>query len=174
MHSETVTINTNNILFVFNGHFAGLDKIVQNRMAKKEIGFGQEEKEYTPAEYLKHVIPTDLINYGMIAELVGRSPVIIPLDTLTEDNLVDILVKPKDAIIKQYEELFNMDNVKLDFKKDALRAIANIAIEQKTSARGLRGTVEALLGPIMYDYPMHDDIKEIIITKDLVNGLKNK
>ena len=170
--AETVTIDTSNMLFVFNGSFEGLEKIIQERMNKSEIGFGKNTKEYTRNEYLRNVLPQDLIKFGLLPELVGRSPVIITLDELSEENLVSILTEPKDALVTQYKELFNIDGVKLSITDDALKEIAKLSMSRKTSARGLRAIMESMLNDIMFEYPQKKNLKEVIITKDVVEGMK--
>lgn len=170
--AETITIDTSNILFVFNGSFEGIEKIIQERMNKSEIGFGKNTKDYTKDEYFSNVLPQDLIKFGMLPELVGRSPVIVTLNDLTEEHLVRILTEPKDAIVTQYKELFNIDGVKLSITDDALREIAKLSINRKTSARGLRAIMESMLNDIMFEYPQKKNLKEIVITKEVVEGMK--
>ena len=162
-----MTINTSNMLFVLNGAFEGLDKIIARRINKKVIGFGEEQKEYTKTDLLKHVTAHDLIEFGILPEITSRAPAIITLDDLTENDLIRILTEPKNALIKQYAELFKMDNVNLTFKQEALNKIAKQAIKRKLNARGLRAEVNDILSPLMYSIPQRDDIKEIIISEAL-------
>ena len=164
---NNVTINTSNMLFVLNGAFEGLDKIIARRINKKVIGFGEEQKEYTKTDLLKHVTAHDLIEFGILPEITSRAPAIITLDDLTENDLIRILTEPKNALIKQYAELFKMDNVNLTFKQEALNKIAKQAIKRKLNARGLRAEVNDILSPLMYSIPQRDDIKEIIISEAL-------
>lgn len=160
---NNVTIDTSNMLFVLNGAFEGLDKIIGRRINKKVIGFGEGQQDYTKEELLKHVTTQDLINYGILPEIVGRSPSVIVLDALTENDLIKILTEPKNAIVKQYIELLKMDNVDLTIKDTALHKIAKESIERKMNARGLRAILDSILSPLMYDIPNRQDIKEIII-----------
>ena len=172
---EKVEIDTTNILFVCGGAFVGLEDIIKSRMNKsaKSIGFStQENKKETEKHdhYLNFVTQEDVIKYGFIPEFVGRVPVIAPLHPLTEDDLVDILTKPKNAIVKQYQESFNIDGVKLSFEENALRYIARKAKEKKVGARGLRAVIEKSMYDLMYDIPSMD-VKDYTITE---NFLKDK
>lgn len=171
---NTVEINTNNILFVLSGAFVGLDQVVKNRINKKRIGFGHEDKKYTTDELLQQVIVDDLIVYGLIPELVGRIPQIVIYNQLTENDLIKILTEPKNAIIKQYQELFQMDNVNLQFTTEVLQLIAKLAINKKTNARGLKSIVSSALSKIEYDIPDRNDIDSIIITNQLADNLNLK
>lgn len=171
---NTVEINTNNILFVLSGAFVGLDQVVKNRINKKRIGFGHEDKKYTTDELLQQVIVDDLIAYGLIPELVGRIPQIVIYNQLTESDLIKILTEPKNAIIKQYQELFQMDNVNLQFTTEVLQLIAKLAINKKTNARGLKSIVSSALSKIEYDIPDRNDIDSIIITNQLADNLNLK
>ena len=171
---NTVEINTNNILFVLSGAFVGLDQVVKNRINKKRIGFGHEDKKYTTDELLQQVIVDDLIAYGLIPELVGRIPQIVIYNQLTENDLIKILTEPKNAIIKQYQELFQMDNVNLQFTTEVLQLIAKLAINKKTNARGLKSIVSSALSKIEYDIPDRNDIDSIIITNQLTDNLNLK
>ena len=173
-NTETITMNTSNMLFILNGSFEGLDKVIASRVNKKKIGISEERKDYTTDDYLNLVTPQDLVSYGILPEIVGRAPSIIVLNSLTEEELIDILTKPKNAVVKQFAELFKMDGIKLSFKKDILKYIANLAMKRKTNARGLRGQLDQLLNPLMYNMPNRDDVKEIIITDSLTNGMKLK
>lgn len=170
-HQEYIQVDTTNILFIVGGAFDGLDKIISERKETKLIGFGaditsREEKSFD--ELIKEIQPEDLIKYGLIPEFVGRIPVIVSLEELDESSLVRILLEPKNAIVKQYQELFRMDDVKLDFTEGALQSIAKKAYERKTGARGLRSIIENILMDIMFEIPSRDDVEEVIITEEAV------
>lgn len=170
-HQEFIQVDTTNILFIVGGAFDGLDKIIQNRIGKKSMGFGAEiasKKDVKVGELLQHIQPEDLLKYGLIPEFVGRLPVIVTLDELDEESLVKILTEPKNALVKQYKELFTMDGVELEFEEEALYEIAKKAIERKTGARGLRSILEDIMLDIMYEIPSRDDIEKCIITKETV------
>ncbi|ACB84686.1 ATP-dependent Clp protease ATP-binding subunit ClpX [Natranaerobius thermophilus] len=170
-HQEFIQIDTTNILFICGGAFDGIDKIIQNRIGKKGLGFGaevQSAKDEGIGEILSKVLPQDLLKFGLIPEFVGRIPVISSLDALDEDALVRILVEPKNALVKQYQKLFEIDGVELEMQEDALRAIAREAIERNTGARGLRAIVEEHLNDIMYDLPSMDDVNKCIITEEVI------
>lgn len=170
-HQEFIQVDTTNILFIVGGAFDGLDKIIQNRIGQKSMGFGAEitsKKDMKVGELLKHIQPEDLLKFGLIPEFVGRLPVIVTLEELDEDSLVKILTEPKNALVKQYKELFTIDGVELEFEEEALRAIANKAIKRKTGARGLRSIIEEIMLDIMYEIPSREDIKKCIITKETV------
>ncbi len=172
-HQEFIQLDTTNVLFICGGAFEGIDKIIQNRVGKKIMGFGAEIKsrqETKVGEILQQILPSDLIKYGLIPELVGRLPVIVTLDTLSEDALVRILTEPKNALIKQYQKFFELDNVTLEFKADALQAIAVEAIKRNTGARGLRAIVENLIRDVMYEIPSRTDINKCIVTKESVKN----
>jgi len=172
-HQELIPINTTNILFICGGAFAGLDKIVENRLDKKSIGFGAEIKDKTEHEesvLLSQVQPEDLIKYGLIPEFVGRVPICVSLEGLNEEALVRILGEPRNAIIKQYQKLFDMDGVKLTFDDDAIAEIAHQAYQKKTGARGLRSIIERIMTDIMFNIPSDDSIVSCKITKDCVLG----
>ncbi|WDV46251.1 ATP-dependent Clp protease ATP-binding subunit ClpX [Clostridiaceae bacterium M8S5] len=171
-HQEFIQIDTTNILFIVGGAFGGVEKIIQKRIGEKAIGFGaklQSKKINNIGELLKQIRPDDLLKYGLIPEFVGRLPVIVTLEKLDKETLVDILTKPKNALVKQYKELFKMDSVELEFDDDALEVIAQKAIDRNTGARGLRGIIEEVMINIMYDIPSRDDIKKCIITKDTIS-----
>ena len=173
-HQELIPINTTNILFICGGAFAGLDKIVENRLDKKSIGFGAEIKdksEHEESALLAQVQPEDLIKYGLIPEFVGRVPICVSLEGLDEAALVRILKEPKNAIIKQYQKLFDMDQVELHFDDDAIEEIAHQAYQKKTGARGLRSIIERIMTDIMFEIPSDESISECTITKDAVLGL---
>ncbi|WP_010531146.1 ATP-dependent protease ATP-binding subunit ClpX [Lentibacillus jeotgali] len=169
-HQEFIQIDTSNVLFIVGGAFDGIDQIVKRRLGKKVIGFGsdQEQEDLDQSELLQKVLPEDLLRYGLIPEFIGRIPVIGSLTPLDEDALVEILTKPKNALIKQYVKLFEIDDVELEFEEEALRAIANRAIERKTGARGLRSIIESIMLDVQFELPSRDDIEKCIITKDTV------
>lgn len=170
-HQEFIQIDTTNILFIVGGAFDGIDKIIQNRVDTKSMGFGADikSKEDTDiGQLLKEIQPEDLLKYGLIPEFVGRLPVIVTLEELDEESLVKILTEPKNALVKQYKELFNMDGVELEFDSEALKAIAKKAIERKTGARGLRSIIEENLLDIMYEIPSRDDIEKCLITRETI------
>ncbi len=172
-HQEFIQIDTTNILFVLGGAFAGLEKIIEKRLTNKVIGFGSDvhsNKDKNTGELLKKVLPQDLHKFGLIPELIGRMPVVATLDNLDEDALVDILTKPKNSLVKQYEYLLEMDNVILEFEDEALKAIAKKAVEQGTGARGLRSIVESFMQDIMFEVPSDETIEKCIITANVVNG----
>ena len=170
-----VTVDTTNILFICGGAFDGLDKIIQRRGERAGIGFAAQLKsknEKSLTELFAQVEPTDLVKYGLIPELVGRLPVIASLEELTEEALIRILVKPKNALIKQYQALFAMEGVKLTVTDDALKAIAKKAIARKTGARGLRSIVEGILTDVMFEVPSQDGIKEVLVDRDVIDDGK--
>lgn len=168
---ELIQIDTTNILFIIGGAFDGIEEVIKNRLGEKTIGFGANEPtvDFNDTDsLLQQIIPEDLVKFGIIPEFIGRVPIITTLDKLTEDNLVQILTKPKNALIKQYQELLALDDVELEFEDSALRAIASLAIERKTGARGLRSIVEETMLDTMFDIPSRDDIKKVIVTKEAV------
>ena len=168
---EFLQVDTTNILFICGGAFAGLDKLIAGRNKGSGIGFGadvQAEDDLSTGERLTSVEPEDLVKFGLIPEFVGRLPVLATLEDLDEDALVRILTEPRNALTKQYQSLFDMDNVKLDFRDDALSAIARKAIERKTGARGLRAILESILMDTMFDTPTSTDIEEVVINADVV------
>jgi ATP-dependent Clp protease ATP-binding subunit ClpX len=171
-HQEFYQIDTTNILFVCGGAFVGLDKIIERRVGKKTLGFRTESKPGTPsartAAAVSQVQPTDLIKYGLIPEFVGRLPVVGTLHDLDKPALVEILTQPKNAIIKQYQRMFDYENVKLRFTDDALEAIADLAITRKIGARGLRMIIEDLMLDLMYNLPSMKKVKECVVTRDVV------
>ena len=170
-HQEFIQIDTTNILFIVGGAFDGLDKIIQSRIGKKSIGFGADIKSSSGesiGQLLKELQPEDLLKYGLIPEFVGRLPVLVTLEELDTDALVRILTEPKNALVKQYKELFLMDDVELEFEEGTLEIIAKKAIERKTGARGLRSIIEESMLDIMYEIPNRDDIEKCIITKDTI------
>ncbi|MTI71048.1 MAG: ATP-dependent Clp protease ATP-binding subunit ClpX [Firmicutes bacterium] len=170
-HQEFIQIDTTNILFIVGGAFDGIDKVIQKRIGEKAMGFGaqiQSKEVKDIGELLKQIQPEDLLRYGLIPEFVGRLPVLVSLNQLDEPALVEILTTPKNALVKQYKELFNMDGVELEFDREALEQVAKKAIARKTGARGLRGILEEIMLDIMYDIPTREDIEKCIITKDTV------
>lgn len=172
-HQEFIQIDTTNVLFIVGGAFDGIQDVIQRRIGKKSMGFGAEirdKQKEKSAELLKQLQPEDLLKFGLIPEFVGRIPVTVTLEELDEKALVNILTQPKNALIKQYKELFNMDNAELIIEDDALEAIAKKAMERKTGARGLRGILEEIMLDLMYEIPSRKDIKTCIITKETVEN----
>lgn len=170
---EFIQINTKNILFICGGAFEGLEKIVEKRMNSSVLGFGgtiRSRKELDSTDWMKDVVAHDLVRFGIIPELVGRIPVITSLSGLDENALVRILTEPKNSIVNQYKKLFELDDVDLEFTDDALLAVAKIAKEQNTGARGLRGILENVLTDLMFTTPSDETIKKIVINADVVNG----
>lgn len=170
---EFLQVDTTNILFICGGAFAGLDKIISNRSKGSSIGFGADVRapdDRRTGEILRDVEPEDLLKFGLIPEFVGRLPVVATLEDLDEEALVEILTKPKNALVKQYQRLFEMENVQLEFRDDALSAIARKAIERKTGARGLRSIMENILLDPMYDLPSSEDIEEVVINVEVVDA----
>ncbi len=172
-NQEFIQINTANILFICGGAFEGLDKIIERRQGNQTVGFSSEIKkkeERKKKGIFKDVVPHDIVKFGLIPELVGRIPVTVTLDDLDKDALVRIISEPKNSLINQYVKLFEMDGVVLRFESDALMAIAALAIERNTGARGLRSIMEGLMMNIMYEIPSRNDVTEVIINADCVNG----
>ena len=169
-HQEFIQIDTTNILFIVGGAFDGIDQVIKRRLGKKVIGFGTTDKheDLSMGELLAQVQPEDLLRYGLIPEFIGRIPVISSLEPLDEKALIRILTEPKNALVKQYQKLFEMDNVELEFEEDALVEIAKKAIERKTGARGLRSIIEGIMLDVMFELPSRDDIEKCIITKETV------
>ncbi|WP_291648471.1 ATP-dependent Clp protease ATP-binding subunit ClpX [Clostridium sp.] len=175
-HQEFLQINTSNILFICGGAFDGVDKIIEKRTEKSSIGFGANiTSRHTKdvGKLLKDIMPSDLLKFGLIPEFVGRLPVVVTLESLDNDALVNILTQPKNALVKQYRKLFEIDNVELDFTDDALKAIANEAIERKTGARGLRSIVEEMMTEVMFDIPSDESISKVIINEDCIKEKNN-
>lgn len=171
-HQEFIQLDTTNILFICGGAFDGIDKIIQNRIGKKSLGFGADihsKQEKNIGETLKHILPEDLLKYGLIPEFVGRLPVIVTLEALDETALVRILTEPKNALVKQYQKFFEMDGISLEFKEEALETIAREAMKRNTGARGLRAIIEDIMLDVMYEVPSRDDITRCTITKEVVN-----
>ncbi|HPZ43372.1 MAG TPA: ATP-dependent Clp protease ATP-binding subunit ClpX [Bacillota bacterium] len=170
-HQEFIQLDTTNILFICGGAFDGIDKIILNRIGKKSMGFGAEirnKKEQKIGEILSKILPEDLLKYGLIPEFVGRLPIIVTLDALDEEALIRILTEPRNALVKQYEKLFELDGVSLEFSQDALKAVAEEALKRNTGARGLRSILEEVMLDVMYDIPSRNDIAKCIITKETI------
>ncbi|MCC6137828.1 MAG: ATP-dependent Clp protease ATP-binding subunit ClpX, partial [Bdellovibrionaceae bacterium] len=173
---EFIQVDTTNILFIVGGAFVGLEKIVENRMTNKVLGITAEIKTQKEREQngennaLRMLQPDDLAKFGLIPEFIGRLPVVTVLDQLDESALVDILVKPKNALVKQYQKLFSFENVELEFTQNALNAIAKQALDRKTGARGLRGVIETAMLDIMYEIPSNGNVKHCTIDEDVIAG----
>lgn len=171
-YQDCIQIDTSNILFICGGAFVGLEKVVEQRIGKKSMGFVQpgdaQSKEKRTADILKNLQPDDLVKFGMIPEFIGRIPVLAVVDPLDEDALTQILTEPKNALVKQYQKLLRMDNVSLEFRQDAIRAIAQEAYRRKTGARALRGIVEELMLEVMYELPSRKDVTRCTITREMV------
>lgn len=173
-HQEFLQINTENILFICGGAFEGLDKLINDRIGKKSIGFGatiESAKEIDKAKIYSELLPQDLLKFGLIPEFVGRLPIVATLQDLNREALIEIVTKPRNALVKQYKKLFELDGVELEFQDNALETIVDKAIERKTGARGLRAILEETMRDIMFDIPSNPDIQKCIITKETVlNG----
>jgi len=170
-HQEFLQIDTSNILFICGGAFEGIGEIIKNRVGKKSIGFGahiESKKEINNAEILKELLPQDLLKFGLIPEFVGRLPIIATLEGLSKEALIDIVTKPKNALVKQYKKLVELDGVELEFEKEALEIIVDKAIERNTGARGLRSIIEEIMRDVMYDIPSNPKITRCIIKKETV------
>ncbi len=170
-HQEFIQIDTTNVLFIVAGAFAGLEKIVSDRVGKRGLGFGaevQSKAEIDTQDHFAEVMPEDLIKFGLIPEFIGRLPVVASVTNLDKESLVKILSEPKNALVKQYTRLFEMDGVELEFTEEALDAIADQAIHRGTGARGLRAIMEEVLLPVMYDIPSRDDVAKVVVTKETV------
>ena len=171
-NQEYIEVDTTNILFILGGAFDGLEDIINRRQAQKTIGFGAEITSKDHLAKLSEVNTEDLLKFGLIPEFIGRVPIIVTLDSLDEDALVRILKEPKNSLIKQYQKLFELDNVKLTFQEDAIIEIAQKAIKQKTGARGLRTILESLLLDVMYEIPSETKVKEVVVTKESITDHK--
>ena len=173
-HQELIQIDTTNILFICGGAFEGLEKIIEHRMDRRSMGFGAYLGRPNENEEIGHLLhemlPEDLVKFGMIPEFVGRLPVTVALDALTRDDMVRILVEPKNSIVKQYKKLFVLDGVKLSFEREAIEAIAEQTVKRKTGARGLRSIMEGIMMDTMYEIPSDDSITNCMITKEVVEG----
>ncbi len=170
-HQEFIQIDTTNVLFICGGAFDGIEKIISNRVGTKTMGFGAEVKSRENrniGESLRQIMPEDLLKFGLIPEFVGRLPVTVTLDSLDEDALVRILTEPKNALVKQYQKLLELDGVQLEFKEEALRAVAQAALKRKTGARGLRSIIEEVMCNVMYDVPSRTDVSKCIVTKEAI------
>ncbi|GAC82240.1 ATP-dependent Clp protease ATP-binding subunit ClpX [Gordonia paraffinivorans] len=170
-HQEFIQIDTTNVLFIVAGAFAGLEKIVSERIGKRGLGFGNEVKgkdDIDTTDQFADVMPEDLIKFGLIPEFIGRLPVVASVTNLDKKSLVAILSEPKNALVKQYTRLFEMDGVELEFTQDALEAVADQAIHRGTGARGLRAIMEEVLLPVMYDIPSRDDVAKVVVTGETV------
>lgn len=170
-HQEFIQLDTTNVLFICGGAFDGVEKIILNRIGKKAMGFGAEikvRKEQKIGEILSKILPEDLLKYGLIPEFVGRLPVIVTLDALDEEALIRILTEPRNALVKQYEKLFELDGVTLEFAQEALKAVAEEALKRNTGARGLRSILEEVMLDVMYDIPSREDIAKCIVTRETI------
>ncbi|MBU6437883.1 MAG: AAA family ATPase, partial [Betaproteobacteria bacterium] len=170
-NQDFIQVDTTNILFICGGAFAGLDKVIQDRTEKSGIGFGASVKsksERNITELFRDVEPEDLIKFGLIPELVGRLPVVASLAELSEEALVEILVQPKNALVKQYQRLFDMDGVELELRPGALRAIARKALERKTGARGLRSIIEQSLLNVMFELPTTPNLEKVVVDENVI------
>lgn len=169
---EFIQIDTTNILFICGGAFDGINKIIEKRIGSKAMGFGAnvDAEKYDEENLLHQVVQHDLVKYGLIPELIGRIPVVTVLDNLDRDALIKIMTEPKNSIVKQYTKLFELDDVSLEFKKDALEAIADITLERKTGARGLRSVLEGVLNNLMFTIPSDPTVEKVIITEDTVRS----
>ncbi|MGL5514721.1 MAG: ATP-dependent Clp protease ATP-binding subunit ClpX [Sporomusa sp.] len=172
-HQEFIQIDTTNILFICGGAFDGIDKLISARTGKKSMGFGAEirsKEKKLLGEILRNILPEDLLKFGLIPEFVGRLPVIVTLDALDRDALVRILIEPKNALVKQYQKFLEIDDVQLEFKDEALTAIADEALKRNTGARGLRAIIEGIMRNVMYDIPSRTDIAKCIVTKEVISN----
>ncbi len=176
-HQEYIQVSTEKILFICGGAFVGLDKMIERRKGKKVLGFAAaghkeeaKEAEVPPSEVLRFTEPEDLLSFGMIPEFIGRLPVVTALDPLKEDELVQILTEPKNAMVKQYTKLLSMEGVNLNITKDALRALAQQAVEKGTGARALRSMLERIMLDVMYEAPSRDDIADVVVNRAVVEG----
>ncbi len=169
-HQEFIQIDTTNILFICGGAFEGLDRIIESRVRKASIGFGAQAspRGRDTGELLRQVMPQDLLRYGLIPEFIGRLPVVVPLEPLTEEQLVRILVEPKNALVRQYQRILEMDGVELVFTEEALRAIAREAMARNTGARGLRTIIEDIMLDVMYEIPSRPEVKRCLVTVEAV------
>ena len=174
-HQEFIQINTQNILFICGGAFDGLEKIIKDRVDKKTMGFGADidsKETKDVGALLKDLLPEDLLKFGLIPEFVGRVPMVVSLESLDQSALINILSKPKNALIKQYSKLFEIDNVELEFTEEALKAVADEAIKRKTGARGLRAILEDILVDVMFEAPSDENVYKVIITEEAIKEKK--
>lgn len=169
---DFIQIDTTNILFICGGAFDGIEKIIEKRLGKNSLGFGSDldKNKVEKSDIMKHVVQHDLVKYGLIPELIGRIPVVTVLDELDKDALVRIMTEPKNSIVKQYTKLFEMDNVQLEFRDEALAAMADVTLERKTGARGLRSVFESVLNDLMFEVPSDYTIEKIVVTEDCVKN----
>ena len=175
-HQELIQIDTTNILFLCGGAFDGIEKIIEARLGKKNMGFGAEiesKVERNIGETLRHILPEDLLKNGLIPEFIGRLPIVVTLEALGEDTLVRILTEPKNALVKQYQKLLEIDGVKLDFDEEALHLIAKEALKRKTGARGLRSIIESIMRNVMYEVPSVDGASHCRVTKEVISDKKD-
>ncbi len=171
-HQEFIQLDTTNILFICGGAFDGLEKIIKGRVKSKVMGFGadiKKPKDENIGEILKEVLPQDLLRYGLIPEFIGRLPIVVTLDALTEEDMVLILTKPRNALVKQYQKFFELDNVTLEFTEESLRAIAQMAIKRDIGARGLRSIVEDAILDVMYEIPSSENVATVRIGEEVIN-----
>jgi ATP-dependent Clp protease ATP-binding subunit ClpX len=171
-HQEFIQIDTTNVLFIVGGAFAGLERIIEGRAGAKGIGFGaniRSKREQDASDHFRQVMPEDLVKFGMIPEFIGRLPVITSVHNLDREALLQILTEPKNALVKQYRKLFELDGVELEFTRDALEAIADQAILRGTGARGLRAIMEEVLMSVMYEVPSRQDVARVVVTGDVVS-----
>ena len=171
-HQEFIQIDTSNVLFIVGGAFAGLDQIIRQRVGKKALGFTAniEQEEVNEQDIFSQVMPEDMLKFGMIPEFIGRLPVITSVENLDKPALMQILTEPKNALVKQYQKLFNLDDVDLEFTPEALDAVAELALSRGTGARGLRAIMESVLLGVMYEVPSRTDIAKVIIEKDCIDS----
>lgn len=172
-HQEFIQMDTSNILFICGGAFDGMEGVIERRLEKGSMGFGATIKtkdEKAEEKLLEQIEPQDLLKYGLIPEFIGRIPVIATLDNLDEAALISILTEPKNALIKQYKKMFHIEGVELEFEAEALKAVAEKALANKTGARGLRGIIESMMTNVMFDLPSEENVQKVIITKDVVDG----
>ena len=171
-HQEFIQIDTTNVLFIVGGAFAGLEKIIESRSGSKGVGFNavmQSSEDKSRRDFFAEVMPEDLLKFGMIPEFIGRLPVITSVENLDKEALMQILTEPKNALVKQYRRLFDLDNVELEFNADSLDAIAELALKRGTGARGLRAIMESVLLAVMYDVPSRSDVAKVVVTKECIN-----
>lgn len=174
-HQELIQIDTTNILFICGGAFDGIEKIIESRLGQKQMGFGapiKSKRQRNIGDTLRKVLPEDLLKSGLIPEFIGRLPVVVTLDALDEDALVNILTQPRNALVKQYQKLLELDGVTLTFDDDALRQIAKEALKRKTGARGLRSIIEGIMRNVMYDVPSIEGVTACRVTKDVITSKK--
>lgn len=174
-HQEFIQIDTKNILFICGGAFEGIDKIIEHRISNKTLGFGakvESKSEKNRGEILKNIAPEDLLKFGLIPELIGRLPVVATLDSLNKEALISVMTKPKNALVKQYQRLLEMDNVLLEFEEDAVAAIAEKALERNTGARGLRTIMEEVMQDVMFRVPSDETIEKVVITKACIDKME--